>query len=80
MVQVQPQLHPLPRQARPDVLADNRKLQKQSNGITPPVDGENFEITRTFKFCRSTVKILNQIEGEHNDENVYLSSIVDDAS
>jgi hypothetical protein len=67
------------KEAEPHELVDNRKLQTQPNGITPPVDGEYFEVSRTFKFRRSTVKILNRLKAEHEDENVYLSSIVDEA-
>ena len=58
-------------------LTDNRRLQKQPYGITPPIDGERFEDTRTFVFRRSTVRMLNKLKAEHADENVYLSSIVD---
>jgi hypothetical protein len=63
----------------PHELVDNRKLQTQPNGITPPIDGEYFEVSRTFKFRRSTVRMLNRLKAEHEDENVYLSSIVDEA-
>ncbi|MBL4934236.1 hypothetical protein JK636_00535 [Clostridium sp. YIM B02515] len=60
-------------------LIDNRTLQKQPYGITPPVDGERFEVKRTFMFRRSTVRMLNKLKAEHEDENVYLSSILDEA-
>jgi hypothetical protein len=60
-------------------LTDNRRFQKQSYGITPPVEGEHFEVKRTFVFRRSTVRMLNKLKAEHEDENVYLSSIVDEA-
>ena len=60
----------------PEKLIDNRKLQKQPYGITPPVDGEHYEVKRTFMFRRSTVRMLNKLKAEHEDENVYLSSIV----
>jgi hypothetical protein len=60
-------------------VVDNRKLQTQSNRITPPVDGEYFEASRAFKFRRSTVRMMNRLKAEHEDENVYLSSIVDEA-
>jgi hypothetical protein len=66
------------KEVEPYELVDNRKLQAQPNGITPPVDGEYFEVSRTFKFRRSTVRMLNRLKAEHEDENVYLSSIVDD--
>jgi hypothetical protein len=51
----------------------------QAYGITPPVDGEYFEVKRTFVFRRSTLRMLNMIKAEHPDENVYLSSILDEA-
>jgi hypothetical protein len=63
----------------PEKLIDNRRLQKQPYGITPPVDGERFAVRRTFVFRRSTVKMLNKLKAEHEDENVYLSSILDEA-
>lgn len=63
----------------PEKLIDNRTLQKQPYGITPPVDGERFEVKRTFMFRRSTVRMLNKLKAEHEDENVYLSSILDEA-
>lgn len=67
------------KEAEPYELVDNRKLQTQPNGITPPVDGEYFDVSRTFKFRRSTVRMLNRLKAEHRDENAYLSSIVDEA-
>jgi hypothetical protein len=60
-------------------LVDNRKLQKQPYGRTPVVDGEKFEVSRTFLFRRSTVRMLNKLKAENEDENIYLSSIVDEA-
>lgn len=53
--------------------------QPHPNGITPPVDGEHFEVKRTFVFRRSTIRILNQLKASHPKENAYLSSIVDAA-
>jgi hypothetical protein len=62
-------------------VVDNRKLQTQPNKLTPPVDEEYFEVSRTFKFRRSTIRMLNRLKAEHEDEDedVYLSSIVDEA-
>lgn len=51
----------------------------QAYGATPPIDGECFELKRTFVFRRSTLRLLNKIKAEHPDENVYLSTIVDAA-
>ena len=60
-------------------LFDNRTCRSKAFGVTPPVDGEYFEVKRTFVFRRSTVRMLNRLKAEHEDENVYLSSIVDEA-
>lgn len=60
-------------------LHDNRTNRSQPYGITPPVDGENFEIKRTFLFRYSTIRILNKLKAEHEDVNAYLSSIIDEA-
>jgi hypothetical protein len=56
-----------------------RTPKTQAYGITPPVDGEYFEVKRTFVFRRSTLRMLNKIKAAHPDENVYLSSILDEA-
>ena len=58
---------------------DNRTLRLQAFGKTPTIDGESFELSRTFMFRRSTVRILNRLKAEDPDENIYLSSIVDTA-
>ena len=63
----------------PENLFDNRTCRSNAFGITPPVDGEYFDVKRTFIFRRSTVRMLNRLKDEHVDENVYLSSIVDEA-
>lgn len=60
-------------------LHDNRTHHSQPYGITPPVDGERFEVKRTFLFRYSTIRILNKLKAEHEDVNAYLSSIVDEA-
>ena len=63
----------------PKTLFDNRTCRTMAFGITPPVDGEYFEVKRIFLFRRSTVRMLNRLKAEHEDANAYLSSIVDDA-
>ncbi|MBK1812013.1 hypothetical protein JHL18_15430 [Clostridium sp. YIM B02505] len=60
-------------------LIDNRTLKSQPNGITPPIDGEAFTITRSFKFRVSTARLLNEIKAAHPDPNAYLSTIIDAA-
>jgi hypothetical protein len=62
-----------------NTLTDNRTLKSQPNGVTPPIDGESFAITRTFKFRVSTARLLNEIKAAHPDPNAYLSTIIDAA-
>lgn len=62
-----------------NTIIDNRTLKSQPNGVTPPIDGEAFVITRTFKFRISTARLLNEIKAAHPDPNAYLSTIIDDA-
>ena len=58
---------------------DNRKGKLCANGITPPVDGEVFDINRTYKLRRSTAKMLNELKAAHPNVNVYMNTIVDSA-
>ena len=58
---------------------DTRTLRTEAFGKTPSINGESFERTRTFMFRRSTIRILNQLKAEDPDENIYLSSIIDNA-
>ncbi len=60
-------------------ITDTRKLKSKPNGKTPPVDGESFEINRTFTLRKSTVRHLSELKAAHPDINVYLNSIVDKA-
>jgi len=60
-------------------LLDNRIGKPCANGITPPVDGEAFDISRTYKFRRSTAKMLNELKAAHPNVTVYASTIVDNA-
>jgi hypothetical protein len=61
-----------------DIL-DNRTLKANPNGRTPPVDGEVYDMIRTYTLRRSTVRILSKIKAIHSDDNVYLNTIVDEA-
>jgi len=60
-------------------LMDCRKGKTAAYGITPPIDGEDFDIRRTFKFRKSTVRKLNELKANHPDINAYLSTIIDAA-
>lgn len=60
-------------------IVDHRTLKANPNGRTPPVDGEAFDMVRTYSLRRSTVRILSKIKAIHSDDNVYLNTIVDEA-
>lgn len=61
-----------------DIL-DNKTLKANPNGRTPSVDGEIYDMVRTYTLRRSTVRILSKIKAIHSDDNVYLNTIVDEA-
>jgi hypothetical protein len=60
-------------------IKDNKVLRSQPFGITPPINGEYFDVRRSFSFRESTVRMLNELKAAHPDINVYLNSIVDKA-
>jgi hypothetical protein len=60
-------------------ISDHRTLKTNPNGRTPPVDGEAFDMVRSYTLRRSTVRILSKIKAIHSDDNVYLNTIVDEA-
>lgn len=60
-------------------LLDNRVGKPCANGITPPVDGEIFDVNRTYKLRRSTAKMLNELKASHPNVNVYMNTIIDAA-
>ena len=60
-------------------LYNHRTLKANPNGKTPPVDGEAFDMVRSYTLRRSTVRILSKIKVIHSDDNVYLNTIVDEA-
>lgn len=60
-------------------ITDNRKGKAVPNGITPPINGEAFDLKRTYAFRKSTIRKLNELKATHEDVNVYLSTILDEA-
>jgi hypothetical protein len=62
-----------------NTIIDNRTIKTQPNGVPPPIGGEAFVITRTFKFRVSTARLLNEIKAAHPDPNAYLSTVIDAA-
>ena len=48
-------------------------------GLTPPIDGEQFTVKRSYQLRPSTLRKLNEIKAHHSDVNVYLNTILDEA-
>lgn len=60
-------------------IKDNRSGKPCANGITPPIDGEVFDIRRTYILRKSTLRKLNEIKAHHSNVNIYLNTIIDEA-
>ena len=60
-------------------ISDYRYSQSNPVGRTPPVDGEIYDMVRCYTLRHSTVRMLSKIKVIHNDDNVYLNTIVDEA-
>ncbi|MBL4935539.1 hypothetical protein JK636_07175 [Clostridium sp. YIM B02515] len=60
-------------------LTDNRKIKTEANVTTPKVDDEPYTVGRYYKIRYSTAKMLNEIKASHDNVNVYMNTIVDEA-
>jgi len=60
-------------------ISDHRTLKANPNGRTPSIDGEAFDMVRSYTLRRSTIRILSKIKVIHSDDNIYLNTIVDEA-
>jgi hypothetical protein len=56
-------------------IVDHRTLKTNPNGRAPAVDGEAFDMVRSYTLRSSTVRILSKIKAIHLDVNVYLNTI-----
>lgn len=57
-------------------IFDNRRTPI-ANGATPPIDGEEANIKRSYTLRASTIRKINELKSIHPDINVCVSSIVD---
>ncbi|WP_315078513.1 hypothetical protein [uncultured Clostridium sp.] len=48
-------------------------------GLTTPIDGELFNIKRSYQFRESTLRELNKLKAMDSDINIYLNQILDKA-
>lgn len=68
-----------PAQAKNNELfsLQNQPYSSTPRGLTPPINGENFTIKRSYAMRPSTVRKLNALKAEHPDVNVLFNTIVD---
>ena len=62
-----------------NITVDNRLGKGTTNGITPPINGEYFNVKRGYSLRKSTAVMLNELKASHPDINVYMNSIADAA-
>jgi hypothetical protein len=55
----------------------NQSYSSAPRGLTPPINGENFTVKRSYAMRPSTVRKLNALKAEHPDVNVLFNTIVD---
>jgi hypothetical protein len=69
---------PLPAdQAHNSILPVNLTCSSSPRGLTPPINGENFTVKRSYSLRPTTVRKLNSLKAEHPDVNVLFNTIVD---
>lgn len=57
----------------------NRTTKNKTTVETPKINGESYSVNRYYKLRYSTAKMLNEIKAAHEDVNVYMNTIVDEA-
>jgi len=63
--------------ANETLTAENQIYSSSPRGLTPPINGENFTVKRSYTMRPSTVRKLNALKTEHADVNVLYNTIVD---
>ncbi len=60
---------------------DSKKIKTNSSpkGLTTPIDGELFNIKRSYQFRSSTLRKLIELKSKDPDINIYLNQIIDKA-
>ncbi|MCS6131101.1 hypothetical protein DWV13_05505 [Clostridium botulinum] len=60
---------------------DSKKIKPNSSpkGLTTPIDGELFNIKRSYQFRSSTLRKLLELKSKDPDINIYLNQIIDKA-
>jgi hypothetical protein len=55
----------------------NQTFATAPRGLTPPVNGEQYTVKRSYTMRPSTVRKLNALKTEHPDVNVLFNTMVD---
>lgn len=58
-------------------ITQNQTFASAPRGVTPPVNGEQYTVKRSYTMRPSTVRKLNALKTEHPDVNVLFNTIVD---
>lgn len=58
-------------------MPSNNRITPIPNGATPPIDGEDANIKRSYTLRASTIRKINKLKSIHPDIKVCVSSIVD---
>ncbi len=58
---------------------ESQIIKKRANSRTPAIDGEEFDVRRTYIMRKSTVKMVNQLKGMSDDVNIHMNTIIDTA-
>ena len=59
------------------LTSQNQSYTSAPRGLTPPINGENYTVKRSYSMRPSTVRKLNALKAEHSDVNVLFNTIVD---
>lgn len=59
------------------LIRHNQSYSSAPRGLTPPINGENFTVKRSYAMRPTTVRKLNALKAEHPDVNVLFNTIVD---
>ncbi|MDP4146648.1 MAG: hypothetical protein Q8936_19590 [Bacillota bacterium] len=70
---------PAPAQSKSNEILSlqNQPYSSAPRGLTPPINGENFTVKRSYAMRPSTVRKLNALKAEHPDVNMLFNTIVD---
>ena len=65
----------------PNTNLDSKKTKPNYSpkGLTTPIDGELFNIKRSYQFRSSTLRKLIELKSKDPDINIYLNQIIDKA-